>query len=81
MKLFIYNGTKYLNTDEQVNFCDSIVSKLNKKKGYYYDCRFITGYMQLIVTNNGVETVYEYPYKTDTTFGEYRRYFQGQLDK
>lgn len=81
MKLFIYNGTKYSNTDEQVNFCDSIVNKLNKKKDCYYECRFITGYMQLIVTDNGIETIYEYPYKTGTTFGEYRRYFQEQLDK
>lgn len=81
MKLFIYNGNKYLNTDEQVKFCDSLISSLKKKNDCFYDCRLIEGFIQLVETNKGIETIYNYPYGSTTTFGEYRRFFQDKIYK
>lgn len=79
MKWFITaNGDKYSNTDSQVRFCKDLLKVLPRKKGHYYELRFIYGILQLIDTYKGIETIYESPL-TNTTFGEYREFFENKL--
>lgn len=81
MKLFITNGKKYLNTDEQVEFCDRLFKRLeNKKNGHHYEFRFTNATLQLVDTYMGFETIHEMVSYPNTTMGEYLDYFNKKLE-